>query len=310
MSQDHDRTASLMSPAKLAQLKPKAAASPAAWLDQMASDAGHMHVRQLAELTRQLQAVAEGGGDAGAGLPAASQALRDALPQLDTSLLQPRGWLARATGKARSAGAEFASQFERIDELARRFQDAATAMQKKLQGTATGSDRTLLEFEVEWRAIEKIIDQGARWLQDMRSQLKTRQAAAVDEPALQQLREDAARCELLVARLKLLRATASAAQQVQEQVQAVTARRSGLLQALQSCTSTDLKNWRSRWAPVAAEANERGSTNLSLEGPEEARRELGQRLARIAADEAQLREQEKALTASIADLSQHLQAAA
>lgn len=45
-----DGTASLMSPAKLAQMKPKAAATPAAWLNQMAADEGHLHVRRIAEL--------------------------------------------------------------------------------------------------------------------------------------------------------------------------------------------------------------------------------------------------------------------
>ena len=35
---ESDRTASLMSPARLAQMKPKAATTPAAWLTQMAAD--------------------------------------------------------------------------------------------------------------------------------------------------------------------------------------------------------------------------------------------------------------------------------
>ncbi len=41
---DSDRTASLMTPSKLAQIKPKSAVSPAAWLNQMAADAGHAAV--------------------------------------------------------------------------------------------------------------------------------------------------------------------------------------------------------------------------------------------------------------------------
>ena len=36
---DTDRTASLMTPSKLAQVKPRGPVSPAAWLDQMAADA-------------------------------------------------------------------------------------------------------------------------------------------------------------------------------------------------------------------------------------------------------------------------------
>ena len=55
---DEDRTASLMTPAKLAQLKdrPKPASSPAAWLDQLATDAGSGHVRRLVDLRKTLPA--------------------------------------------------------------------------------------------------------------------------------------------------------------------------------------------------------------------------------------------------------------
>ena len=53
---DPDRTASLMTPAKLAQAAPRAPASPAAWLDQMAAEAGHHHVRRAAELRCDLAA--------------------------------------------------------------------------------------------------------------------------------------------------------------------------------------------------------------------------------------------------------------
>ena len=55
---DDDRTASLMTPAKLAQLKvrPTPATSPAAWLDQLAADAGSGHVRRLLDLRQQLEA--------------------------------------------------------------------------------------------------------------------------------------------------------------------------------------------------------------------------------------------------------------
>ena len=52
---EQDRTASLMTPAKLAQFKPKPAASPAAWLDQMAADAGAINMLRLSELRRQPQ---------------------------------------------------------------------------------------------------------------------------------------------------------------------------------------------------------------------------------------------------------------
>ena len=57
MSEDHDRTASLMTPAKLAQMKPKAAVSPSAWLDQMAADAGHAHLIRRVHADPQLRGI-------------------------------------------------------------------------------------------------------------------------------------------------------------------------------------------------------------------------------------------------------------
>ena len=57
MDSSEDRTASLMTPAKLAQVAARARApsSPTAFLDQMAADAGHAHVRRIAELRVQLE---------------------------------------------------------------------------------------------------------------------------------------------------------------------------------------------------------------------------------------------------------------
>jgi hypothetical protein len=308
MSEDHERTASLMSPAKLAQMKPKAAASPAAWLDQMAADAGHMHVRQLAELTARLQS--QGGEDRGdAPLVHALQSLEQALPRLDVSLLQPKGWLARATGKAKSAAAEFNGQFEAIVACADAVRREAQAWQKRHTETGLVRERSLVEFEVEWRAIDKIIDQGARWLQDMRNQLKARQAAGADAAEQDQIRQDAARCELLLARLKLLRGVATAAQQVQQQGQGAGARRTSLAQMLHQGLAGDIKNWQARWVPVAAAAGDSGSPVLGLDGPEEAARQLQSRLGECIADLGQLAGQEQALGESLAALAQQLRAA-
>jgi hypothetical protein len=103
---DHDRTASLMTPATLAaQGAPSAAVSPAAWLNQMAADAGYAHVRRLGELREEMQKQA--GLRDFSPVTAELTRLAEALPQLDFGLLQARGWWARTTGKSRTAGAEF-----------------------------------------------------------------------------------------------------------------------------------------------------------------------------------------------------------
>ncbi|MES3004103.1 MAG: hypothetical protein V4787_25650 [Pseudomonadota bacterium] len=310
MAEDHDRTASLMTPAKLAQAqsRPREAVSPAAWLDQMASDAGHAHVRRLGELRElmQTQAKTRDFSEVAAGLAQ----LAEALPRLDFNLLQARGWWARTTGKSRSAGAEFAGQFEHIEQIATDIAARAQAAQKRQQEQSNTADLSLLELEVEYRAIDKIIDQGARWLQDMRNQLKTRQAEAGGDAQTQQaIRDDAARCEILVARLKLLRGVSSASQQAHSQAQAATARRQALLQMLQQTLAAGMKSWRSRISTVAAAAGDSSSPALSLEGPMEAHRELQLAVKQAIADCGQLQLAENAVEESLAALSTQLEPA-
>lgn len=301
---DPERTASLMTPAKLAQARPKAPVSPAAWLDQMAADAGHLHVRRLGELCAEL-AGREGPGDI---QPAAGAlaALAEALPGLDFGLLRPRGFWARATGKGRTAGAEFAAQFERIEAVCRALLAQVQALQERLQEQGTAGEHRRLEMEVEVRAIEKILDQGARWLQDMRNQLKAREANAGDPQAIA---DDTLRCEILVARLKLLRAVSSAAQQAHQQAQGVAARRAGVAQLLQQSVAPKARGWRDRLAALAAVAGDKDAPQPGVEGAMESHRELQLCVRQAIADCGQLPAQEQALAASLAALATQVQAA-
>jgi len=302
---DSDRTASLMTPAKLAQARPKAAASPAAWLNQMAADAGHVHVRRLGELCEELRAQARLRDFS--PLVAALGRLAEALPRLDFSLLQARGWWARASGKSRSAGAEFANQFEQIAEAAQALAAQGPVLQKKQQEQGTVGELTLVELEVEFRAIEKIIDQGARWLQDMRNQLKARQAAPGDEQSRQAIRDDAARCEILVSRLKVLRAVSSAAQQAHEQARAAAARRAAVVQ--QQGLAANIKAWNTRLSTLAASAGDGDSPALSLDGPMETHRELQLCIKQAIADCGHLQSQENALAQGLAELGTQVETA-
>ncbi|HEY8048778.1 MAG TPA: hypothetical protein VIE63_06360 [Ramlibacter sp.] len=307
---DEDRTASLMTPAKLAQVasKPKAPVSPAAWLDKMATGAGHQHVHRLAELRADLQLQATKRDFS----PLAQHlaALAEVLPQLDFGLLQQKGGLlSRLSGKAKATMAEFATQVDRIEEAMDELATQAKSLQNRQGDQASGTDRTLLEFEVEFRGIEKIIDQSARWLQDMRNQLKAREAEAGDEAAHQQIREDAQRCELLVARLKLLRALSSAAQTSQQQAQATAARRAALVQSLQGVVASRIRDWRARMTLLAAAAREGESAGLGLEGPMDSHRELQLCVKDALADCAQVQAHEQALADGLDALGPHLQAA-
>jgi hypothetical protein len=298
MSDEHERTASLMTPAKLAQLaqqKPRPAASTDEAPDMDEADA---HAARLGELGAQLEAHASERDCA--PLAGALRRFFEVLPQLDFALLEPKGWLARATGKARTAGVEFAGQFDRIVQAGAGLKQEVAAFARQQQTERVGTDRTLVEFEVEWRAVERAQEQGARWLQDMRAQLKERQAAGPDEEGLRRIKDDAARCEELLARVKGLRATSTAAQGVHQLGQAVSERRGALLQAAQQLAAQELKAWETRLAPIASAAGDSGSTSLSLEGPLEAHRDLRESVDRAISDCARLQEQEAQLAQALA----------
>jgi hypothetical protein len=298
---ESDRTASLMSPAKLAQMKPKAAATPAAWLTQMAADAGHPHVKRIVELADVLREQAASAELA--AVAARLEQLAAALPGLDFSLLEPVGWWARTTGKGRHGGAEFTAQFEQIGEMARPLASLAAALGREQQADAALTERSLVELEVESHAVEKIIDQGARWLQDMRSQLKVRQAAATDLQAQQAVLEDANRCDILVARLKLLRALCNAAAPIPGQVRANGERRLALAQTLQRPLAAQVQDWQGRLAALAEAASTAKGPVRGMPKSIDTHQELQLSVKKAISACEQLLVQEQALAQGLAALS-------
>jgi uncharacterized protein YaaN involved in tellurite resistance len=305
---DEDRTASLMSAAKLAQIsKPKAPVSPAAWLDKMAADAGHPHVRRLAELRADLQVQATRRDLS--PLAAAIAGVAATLPKLDFAVLQQKtGFFARLAGKSRTTVTEFASQFDSIDGALDELAARAKALQASQGDQASRTEMTLVEFEVEFRALEKIIDQGARWLHDMRTELKEREARGGDEATLAQIRADGERCELLVARLKNLRSLSSAAQASHQQARSAAARRAALVDSLRTQVAAKVKDWRTRIEPLATSARNGEVPTLGLEGPMDRHRDMQLCIKEAAADCGQMQSHEQSLAENLDSLGAHLQA--
>jgi hypothetical protein len=309
MNDDDDRTASLMTPAKLAQLqtRPKPAATPAAWLDQLASDAGSGHVRRLLDLRGQLEAQG-GGGEA--AVAEALQALASALDHLDFDLLQPKGWIARATGRGKAGGAGFVAQAERVEGAGEDLAREVRALQKKQAAQGSAVERTLVEIEVELRAIVKIMDQGARWLQDMRAQIKQREKQGGDAAALKQIGEDNARCELLVARLKQLRAATTAGPELVARSREAAKGRAGLAASMQDVLDTPWKSWRQQVAPLMEAATATGSASEGVERAREVQQKLLAVLRQAGEECGGVAEREQAFVQAVAALEGPLQAAA
>lgn len=308
MSDDSDRTASLMTPARLAQLKLQARpASPSAYLDQLAADAGSGHARRMMELRQQLETL--GRERSTSSLATALRAIRDQLPRLDFSLLEPKGWLARATGKGREAASGFVIQQDRIAHGIDDLREELAQLLRKQQAQAEVSDRALEELEAETQAIEKIIDQGSRWLQDMRNQLRLRQQKSPDAAEQRKIQEDTQRCELLVARIKVLRGANSAARHAQEICQAGAVRRQAFVQAVQQALDGDCAAWRTALAPIAAEAAQTGTAGSGLEAARRAQETLQIRLSEVDRECAAVRAAEDALVEELAVLVKPLEAA-
>ena len=308
--EDDDRTASLMTPAKLAQLKLRAApaASPGAWLDQMAADAGSGHVRKLLELRQQVEAAIRGREGEFDAAAASCKALHIALEKLDFTLVQPRGLLARALGKGKGAASSYSTQHGRVVQAGDDLADDIRALQKQ-QAQAAGADRIQLEFDAEVHALEKIMEQGARWLQDMRNQLKTRQARGGDAAAQLQIREDTARCEVLVERLKVLRAVTSATQQAMQRCQAAKARRLGLVGTLQQLLDEEWKSGKQKLAVVARQVEEDQAATDGVERAGRAREALQSALKQAIDDCATVQALHQAAADELAALQVPLQAA-
>ncbi|MBC7470765.1 MAG: hypothetical protein H7322_15690 [Ramlibacter sp.] len=297
---ESDRTASLMSPARLAQLKPRAATTPAAWLTQMAADAGHMHVKRIAELGELLQAQARAPGLA--AVVTRLEELAEALPKLDFSLLEPQGWWARTSGKSKTSGGEFATQFEQIDEEAVDLAKAAGTLPAVGQADTALIERALAELDVECRAVEKIIDQGARWLQDMRNQIKVRQVNVIDPQEQRAILDDSVRCDILVDRLKMLRTLCNAVSPAAEQARASGARRAALVQSLQQSLASEMKDWRNALAAAAAAAAGGKAPAQGVHGPLEAHKDLQASVRKALSGCEQLLTQEQGLVRSLAAL--------
>jgi hypothetical protein len=304
-----DQTASLMTPAKLAQVSAaRAPVSPAEFLDQMAADVGQQHLQRLGELRHLLQEEARG-SCAAVVQPSAGQ-LAQALPQLDFRLLEPGGWWAALRGKNRSADSAFAAAVERIGEAAKALAGGVATAQKAQQPHAVAAERLLVECEVEVQALDKIIDQGARWLQAMRNDLKQReQQAGENAQARGQLAEDEARCEILVERLEALRAVATASEQARQQALLTAERRSAVTLAIQQALVSEVAAWRSRMAKLVGGAGA-GRTAGALDRGREAHEQLQRRLAGVLADCEQLRAMEVALDDSLAEMGERVAAVA
>lgn len=283
---DHERTAAIMLPSKLAELAPVKKAS--AWFDQAADQVGEAQIDHLTATLKTLQANLR--SDTGTPVSVALDALQRSHVALAFDTLQSRSWWARATGKARSAGAEFADQVADVVAALDRTDTLANVFQTDHAARVANDERLAVEMELDLRALDDLVDKGAKWLQDMQAQLKQRHAAAQDDAQRQGVRRDAARCEALVVRLKALRGVGATARKVLTPLREAQVQRLAQVQGLKQDLPRASRAWRARLVALAA-AVEDGvdGPELSLEGPREVHAQLGAEVTRLSEAAARLK---------------------
>jgi|JI6StandDraft_1071083.scaffolds.fasta_scaffold93045_2 hypothetical protein len=283
---DHERTAALMVPSKLAEMVPVKKATP--WFDQPAAHVGEVQIDHLAATLDALR-VSHRSDSTGA----LEDALRNWQKQHDELRfdgLQIRGWWGRATGKSKSAGAEFAEQVARLVALQTHVDAQGSQFQDEIASRAAADEHVLIDAELDLRALDDLVEKGAKWLQDMQAELKKRHAAALDDAGRQGVRRDAARCEALVPRLKALRALGASTRKVILLLREAHALRQSQVQLLSRDLHAAARAWRGRLVSLAA-AVEDGTNGpeLSLEGPQEMHSQLGKQLQKANDGLSQLR---------------------
>ena len=93
-----------------------------------------------------------------------------------------QGWIARLLGRHRVAHTQFIVAHARVTALAAEVRTQLGQMAACHEDRAAGPRRALLEIDMEMKTLEKWVDQGVTWLQDMCTQLAEARQQGRDEP--------------------------------------------------------------------------------------------------------------------------------
>ena len=307
MTQDPNRTAALMSTGKLAQVEADVVDLSSAWLDKTPADVGVTHLVQMARLHNLLGAKNHAYDDA--QLSTQLKKLSRALIGLEFTLVQPLGVWARLMGEQKKAAEKFAGQYKQIAQCNAEVTALAAALHERLQAESTTIERWLMELEVEQQAVSAIVDQASHWLSAMRIQLKERHAAAADAPTQQTIKDEAARCESLVVRMRLLRAISNSAGLVIQISRETAEQRSDLRKLLQQALMLDMRTWDMQLSSLVAAMRDAGGRKLGIDNPSEVHHDLQQRVTEVCTDCEILRKTEAALANQLAELALQLKVA-
>ena len=139
--------------------------------------------------------------------------------------------------------------------------------------------------------------------------MKERHAAAADAPTQQAIKDEAARCESLVVRMRLLRAISNSAALVIQISRETAEQRSDLRKLLQQALMLDMKTCDMQLSSLITALRDAGGRKLGINNATEVHHDLQQRVAEVCTDCEILRKTKAALANQLAELALQLKVA-
>lgn len=205
--------------------------------------------------------------------------------------LQDRGGVwARLTGAPEVATHAFARKYDDVVGAARKAKQEFDLLSRDYRAHTSSARRLIVELEMEYRDLDREIDQGAEWLVEL--------SYAIEKAG--ELRALSARAMALSAELKRIRLASALAKEICILGQNVLERRAALLERMQLDLHGFDKIWLHRVGNIGTTAVGRRPSPLALDKAQDVHDELIARLERTSAACLALQMEEQAMARRLA----------
>jgi hypothetical protein len=259
-----------------------------AWVGQLLKDFQGTHIARFRQLRPNLQSDAFAWDNA--LLTHSVQGWLAASRNLDFQSLLHRGFWTRLTGGAYGAAHEFSRAYEDVLSAAAKARQEFEMLSRDYRAHTSSARRLIVELDIESRALNREIDQGAEWLVELSYTIEK-----ADE-----LCASSTRAMALSGELKRFRAVSALGKEITMLGQNVLERRTALLEMLKFDLNGFDKVWTHRVSGIRTKAVDRQIPLPVLEKAWEVHSELLTRLERTSAACTELQVEEQAMARRLA----------
>lgn len=262
----------------------------AASVGYLLEDAERMHLGQMRQLRSRLQSDAFTWDDA--LLAHAVEVFLAASRELAFQPLQQRGFWARLTGATEAAARAFSRKYDKVVGAASKARHEFEMLSRDYRAHTSSARKLIVELDMEYRDLDREMDQGAEWLVELSYAIEKAQAP----------RALSARAMALSGRLKRARQASALAKEIIILGQNVLERRAVLLERMKIDLQGFDKVWLPRVANIGAKAADRRFPPPVLDKAREVHGELITRLELTSAACLALQMDEQAMARGLAML--------